>query len=59
MSTRINPETGVIEEGSNTLFGEVWTPQENENGQPERVNPETGVIEEGSNTIFGEVWIPK
>ncbi len=49
MTTRINPETGVIEE-KHWLFG--WEDRPNENERAERVNTETGVIEE-KHWLFG------
>jgi hypothetical protein len=45
VTTRVNPETGVIEEQS--ALG-LWSERPNENGVSERINPETGRLEERS-----------
>ena len=60
--TRINPETGVIEEQDGLLgnFLEMWSPVIGDNGEIMRVNPDTGVLEESDrlDQVLG-IWAPK
>jgi len=57
MTTRINPETGVIEQDTGFPW-EHWEAVENENGNEERINPETGVIEENQGFPWDH-WVPR
>ncbi len=67
MATRINPETGVVEETSpnpiDHIVDDGWTPTENDEGKSERVDPESGEIQESSSNppdhLLGDGWTPK
>jgi hypothetical protein len=49
--TRVNPETGVVEQYNGRLLG--WGNRQNENGKVERINPQNGVLEEYDGRLYG------
>lgn len=54
--TRVNPDTGVIEEDPGPLS--PWVPKtDDDNPKPTRINPDTGVVEEDPGPL--SPWVPK
>ena len=64
-ATRINPDSGIIEQDASAFggtFGHTWEPKENNDGNAERINPDSGVVEQDVSAfggVFGHTWEPK
>ena len=64
-ATRINPDSGIIEEDTSLCggtFGYTWEAKKNNEGRAERIDPDSGVHQKDRslfNGVFGHSWEDK